>query len=362
VNSPLLQQAALLSLEQNLEASGRNTFLTAGRRQFRSLWTRDFCFAARGLSIAGHAEVAAAQFRLLLDHVREDGSVPRSFDGFSTKLRVCLAPVCSPPLGQKLHTEYLGEHGTLAFDSPPLLILEILRTGDISLREALEKKLPFLLKRARAFPMAQEAFTDWQDSARRTGPCFYLNILWWAAYSELEKVGLAKGISVGIREALKRFFVDSPLPRSSLHGNQLAFDGALLGLRYGFFQGSGARRSVWEALRCHPAWQARTGVPVSEPYAVSEISWTTRLVGLRSYHDSLSWTWLLGLALGAAREFGDEAEFDRIHEILVGSLDSSSFLAEVLDPGKKYQPFQSLLYRSECPFSWGAGLVVEGLA
>jgi len=353
-----LLKAATDSIALNIEHSGKDRYLTAGRRQFRSLWTRDFLFASHGLELAGHAELRDAQLLLLLNRMREDGALPRSLDGFNTKVRVCLAPLLSAPLGQKLHAEYLGEHGTPAADSAPLLILEVLRSKNEQLIKALLSKLPLLLK-DKKIPLTQPAFSDWQDSAARTGPTFYLNLLWWAAFQALEKSGLVENKAAPARQALLSFFTESLLPLDSLTDSRLSFDGTLLALRFGFFLGE-QRGKLWNALREHPTWRLKPGVPVSAPYKKSEISWTTRLVGLRHYHDGLAWTWLLALALRFARELGDTEEEERLAGILGRSL-KNGLLPEVLDPMKQFGAFRSTLYRSECPFSWGAGILAEAL-
>jgi hypothetical protein len=361
VKSDLLLAAARSSLEKNLELSGDSLYLTAGRNQFRSLWARDFCFAARGLSLAGHKQVVVHQLELLLDHLKEDGTVPRSFDGFSTKLRVVLAPFHSPKLGNRLKPEYFGEHGTRAVDSAPLLILEILATKNPALKNKLAAKLPLLLQQAGKpgeLPSRQPPFSDWQDSAKRTGPCFLQNLLWWAAMRALEEDELVStGVANFIRYSLNGF-LQGPLPLSEIGKTQLAFDGALLGLRYQLFSD---RKAVWAALREHPTWREKTGVPVSAPYSSNEISWTTKLVGLRHYHDGLSWTWILALALAAAKEFQDQEEFERITAILEKSLDAEGNIPEILDPQNDFQAFQNRLYKAEAPFSWGAGMLLEAL-
>jgi len=358
MDHPLLRKAATESLKRNIEQSGASSYLTAGRRQFRSLWTRDFLFAANGLALAGFESVRNAQLLLLLNGIRDDGALPRSFDGFSTKARVCLAPLASLPLGNRLRAEYLGEHGTPAADSAPLLILEVLRSGNLALKEALRLKLPLLLP-SLPFPLTQPAFSDWQDSARRNGANFYLNLLWWAAFRDLEKDGLLEGRAAAARVALSSFFSGSPLPLDAIGHARLSFDGALLALRFGFFSGE-ERAQVWRSLRNHPVWQERPGVPVSALYDQKDISWTTRLVGLRHYHDGLTWTWLLALALRFAREQGDAEEETRLAGILERSL-LGGLLPEVLDPANDFKAFRSPLYRSECPFSWSAGILLEAL-
>jgi hypothetical protein len=359
VTHSALIAAAKQTLEANIELSGTERYLTAGRRQFRSLWTRDFLFAANGLALSGHGPARDAQLALLLRHVRPDGAIPRSFDGFSTKARVCLAPVFSPALGHELKPEYLGEHGTPAVDSAPLLILETLRAGSETLLLELDRKLPLLLRPLSAFPLRQPAYSDWQDSARREGSTFYLHLLWWAALRELESAGLVKQKAASAEEALEPFFAGSELPACVLGQSRLSFDGVLLALRFNYFSGE-RRKRAWRTLRDHPRWRSHPGVPVSEHYPIREISWTTRLVGLRHYHDGLSWTWLLALGLKFAREMQDHEEEQRLAGLLEGGLQSGQ-VPELLDPSRSFRPFRSPLYRAECPFSWGAGMLAEAL-
>ena len=56
-----LRQAAREALVHNTARLGGRWALSAGANQFRTLWTRDFCYAARGLLRSGRAEVVRGE-------------------------------------------------------------------------------------------------------------------------------------------------------------------------------------------------------------------------------------------------------------------------------------------------------------
>src|SRR5436309_13073847 len=91
-----LRSIAVESLSNNIVELARGPFLSAGRGQFRGLWTRDFCFSAPALLELGRADVVQNHLSALIGHRRSDDSlVPRLMDSLSPAwLRV--AYHCAP--------------------------------------------------------------------------------------------------------------------------------------------------------------------------------------------------------------------------------------------------------------------------
>src|SRR5690349_8047136 len=73
-----LHAIAQASLQANVVTLESGPYLVAGQHQFRSLWTRDFCFASRGLLLLDRADVVRNHLTALaLNRRLKDGLVPR---------------------------------------------------------------------------------------------------------------------------------------------------------------------------------------------------------------------------------------------------------------------------------------------
>ncbi len=365
-----LRRRARASLEANLIAHRQGPFLRAGGHQFRTLWTRDFCFAARGLLALGQFDAVRAQLEALLRRRRGDGLVARGLDSLPPPLRVVLAGAGVYPPLSRLHPEFHGEHGTLAIDSNALVVLLALDWAEATgerrwlerWRPALRQLLGFYERFRRGGLIQQPAFSDWQDSVRRVGASFYTNLL---VHRARQRLGTAGEAVEAERALLERRFRDpeSGLFRSLEGRPEISVDGPLLALALGWIApDSAAGRALFASLCAHPVWGQR-GLPrASWPdWPAAEISWTTRLVGLRHYHDELVWSWLCALAATVACKVGERDEAERILDHLDALVERDGAVVELYGAHAPWPAFETRFYRAERPFSWGAGMLVEAL-
>jgi hypothetical protein len=386
---------------------GLAPWIAAGGHQFGSLWTRDFCFAVGGLAASGVDEfrrVTLLQLRELLRWVRSDGLSPRLLDDGSASWRVIKYTVFRglhwnqprAPMSSPLRPQYLGEHGTPARDSGPLLVWALLRNCDLKELKDLtpleRSSLSAILKKELIDSgnlrrwIHQPAFSDWQDSKRREGATLYLNTMsLWALdlASELSIQWLWKDESpwhLDSREdliakirgrALALWPDPAVLPSSMLDPSKdpsVSLDGPLLWLEAAFERGwldMDGLHSRYQCLRSHSLW-TRDPLPgrvTDRPSNRSETAWTTQAVGLTQYHGELWWWWLAALAARVASQQGDEKEAHRI----LGGLENLIDLGhEPFEIGswreQNLTPFTGLLYRSEQPFTWAAAQTLETLS
>lgn len=380
-----LRLIAETSLKSNIVSTVQGPALRAGGHQFASLWTRDFCFAVPGLLAIGESKVAINHLQLLLDAVSGEGWVPRILDDRGSASRVLrwtlgrrILPRHTPPrtLRGGLKREYLGEHRTLAYDSGALLYLAAVGSGiewtEANL-EAIKRIVKFYERLSDDFskPIPQSAFSDWQDSARREGVYDFVNYLCLRVLRDAVGRGWIE------RAALTEFemvfnaeFMPSVLkPELSLHstsrgGRQISLETHLFRIQDLLSEGrNDSALSLWKVLKDHPLYHRTRipGVPVDPEYRDAEISFFTRVVGLRHYHDRLCWTWLAAEAAKTAHLVGDFSEAVRIMAVLLEACGGYDEVPEVLDP-ETLVPFETLLYSSERPFSWGAGKILEALS
>lgn len=371
----LIADRAAADLRQTRFETREGAFFAAGANQFASFWTRDFCLAVPGLMRLGDTKTVAAQLRFLLSLPRRNGLIARGFDTVDPKRRVLrhtlfrAFPGRGPGHEGPLHAEHLGEHGTPAGDSNALVIgalAELFEEApsaavhagwNESLGTLLEAYLPWL----RDGLIHQPPFSDWQDSARREGPGLFLHLCVLQAARVLTAAGFPVPAAFEPRAFASRIrdaFTDrrSGLLRQHPDRGPIPLESQLMILnRPGLlFETADEARTYFEGLRRHPVWTG-AGVPVHPPYPPKDIAWTVRCVGLRSYHDGLSWSWLLADQFRAARRLGDEAMAEKIANAQARAARKHGHIHEVYRwQDDELIPFTSLLYRSEGPFTWGA--------
>ncbi len=370
------------------------SYLTAGSHQFKSAWTRDFCFASHGLPALDLESVACSHLDGLIENQRkEDGLLPRYLGSASHLVRT-LGYIFGTPIPFKfpLMPEFEGGAGGegRAIDSNALALIASARLNQRSpdwwskhqtqLQLALnyydtiwDEKLQLV---------RQTPFGDWQDSVSREGFTFYVNLVYWKALSDCQALGLKipAGRVESLKQSLIKKFFDpgTGLFQSWLNHSQISIDGNLLAIAYGFFDPrSSEARALYEALKRHPLWTRHRipGCATIPDYDQSEKSSQVGLVGLNDYHDQIIWSWLVGLSIQISGLMGDLAERDRILDEYTKILERDGSVEEVLEPNDpSHPPVHRLVgvrwaarlgykvYRSEHPFSWGAGVLLWGLS
>lgn len=372
--------AAKSSLEANIIELSDGAVLRAGAHQFASLWTRDFCFASRGLRAIGRQDVIADHLSKLLDHLRpEDGLVPRVLDSKASWRRVARYSFVpfrpfSPAVKDKLKAEFKGEHGTVAIDSNALVLITAFEymtySGDQAWFEEHRPQLKKVLDYYRPFFAAgivtQDKYADWQDSVKRTGATFFTNFLVWKAleaYSADPYFKIPTSVVLDFRKKLESKFFDakSGLYKTLDHGEWVSLEGILYALEDDNFLTEEAKIKLYAALKKHPLWGAIPGRATFPSYPKNQISLTTKAVGLKRYHDGLVWPWLTAFAAKIAHKMGDETSSRRIRQVILSWAKRDGEINEVMDPKKKMRPVRRMFYTSEAPFSWGAGFTLDML-
>lgn len=368
-------------LLSNVVNTSEGPFLRAGAHQFQSLWTRDFCWAALGLLSVGEVEVVKNHAEFLLRRLNKKGLLPRLIDAQSSALTVLLNTLFRflPSTWRrvdyqhkKLRCEYKGEHGTLAIDSNFLLILLMLEADQKGFHELLNCNKEALLRAYNFYEgladeglIVQPIYSDWQDSVQREGKSLYVNMLYWRATDLLLKIGWLdeqKHSSVEIRNRLQEVFYchQTGLLKSYEKANVFSLDGWGMVLLYDFYSQEDAHQ-FYARLKKHPLWKSFGYGLCSYPnYAREKVSWTTKMVGLRHYHDHMSWSWLIGWQLAIAKKMQDIEEEQNILQHLSVLLKAKNDLYEIYEP-LAIKPFCHWTYAAEYPFSWGLGVCLWAL-
>ena len=379
-----LKAIAERGLGENLNPLTSGTYLSAGSHQFKGLWTRDFVYGSRGLFATGRSQVVKDQVELILKNLREnDGLVPRYLDSLSTAMRYYYQLVFGtyPKLTDSLKPNYLGGgSGGEAADSNLLTILaalEVVReTGDEAWFASVEPEL------VRAFHyydhstaddglVVQQGASDWQDSVTgRKGKTFYVNVLWAAVQSRLvahPAFGVTADRAARTTATLLKTFYDS---HSGLYFSiagqpYISLDGILLALDLGVVApNSPEGKALFKALKKSEFWMRNPGLPGFDTYPNYPSNWIDegpRLSGLSHYHDSIYWSWLMGLSAKVAYLSGDRIRGDIILMQLQDMAIRDGNVQEIYRDEFPLQPYNNLVYKSERPFSWGIGMTLDAI-
>lgn len=375
------QQIVEHSIAANLIKIGQKKYFVAGQHQFKSLWTRDFCFSVTGLLAAGHSPIVKDQLQLILTNTTEDGKVPLVIDSMNPLFRVaasCLGSFFRIPVSlsitEKLKPFYKVNNKYPVFDSGLLLLRAILdysaTTQDIEFFLKNEKTLVAIYNSYEPFLkdglLHQGAFSDWKDSAKREGAIFLSNLLYAQLTEELSlfsQFQFTGNKAPFLRKAVQSAFFDSEtgLYRAEVDRNIFSVEDQLLILRWNWLKGD-AKKTLWESLKNHPLWQSFDGPFLTSfpNYKKQELIWQVKLAGMKNYHDSMTWSWIVGLAFKVSLMQNDTTETKKILAYTDRMFAQHPWVAEIYHP-RSAQPYRSWLYRSESPFLWGASSFAEAL-
>lgn len=368
------------SLRANIVTVDGLRFLAAGQNQFRTLWTRDFCHAVRGLLVLRDFRLVQDHLGFLLSHLREDGLVARVVDNRLVQFRVAyqtlrhfVPGLKSMELKSPLKVQYVDEHGSEAIDSnllllrAALLVKAVAPEGEMWWQEQevkLHKAWRWYDQKIVDGLVRQSSFSDWQDSVERKGVTFLTNFLYFEVAAGLRSIGWDEPVDLARLGARMRgtFFDQTSGVFLSHHGSpQVSLEGNLLALESKEFLSESEKQQLWSALKKHPLMK----IPGSCSYPAwprSVVAWHVKLAGLQDYHGPLVWSWLLGLLLKVAelrqdKDMVRELEL-KIHALLL----RDGEVVEVYDSHNMWLPWSSWLIAAERPFSWGAAYLIEALS
>lgn len=380
-NEEKIHQIASNTLALNtLNLDTGNQVIYAGGNQFRTLWVRDFCYSVDGLISNQQLSLVKFQLDLIFSFISKDGFLPRGLDFISPKWRVVQNtvlkwlpifknqyPTSEVEFKNVIKAEYLGEHGTPAIDSNALFILAycsyVQATNDWFIPDQkIQSLLDYYSQYLKDDLYDQPPYSDWQDSVLRKGPQALLQLQVLAAKKTLLKLKHSSEAhfksNASEHKILDTFFdPTSYLFYQDKHHTRFSLDCYGFIFRYNLFNETIDLKQLYTTLKMSPLWQTPggPGIPVFPPYTESEVSWTTKAVGLRHYHDGFHWGWLIAEAAAIAKINNDPEEYLRILDGYSASLTTKKNLGEIyLAKENQFAEYSGLLYRSENPFTWTA--------
>jgi hypothetical protein len=371
-----VQEIAQRSLQTNITKLNSTLFLSAGANQFKSFWTRDFCFSARGLLAINRADVVKSHLTYLIENRRADNLVPLYVDSMNPVNRVIQSSLfrairlkVNTPVTEDIKPYYLVNGTYEAIDSNLMVLyaslLYVQRTGDQacfnSHKEDFRKIFDFY--KNKKLPsiglLWQNQHADWQDSARRTGFTFFTNLLY---YHMGIKYGFLSQLAADqLRNRIVTIFYDrkTGLFRSIGGRDQISLEGNLWAIEHNLIAN---REILYNNLTKHELFRLNGGIPgfaTFPSYTKDDTYIQVKVTGLQEYHGKIYWSWLLGYSAKIALMMNDSERFIRIYKKLAQVINRDQTVYEIYNHNANLTPFKSFLYSSEAPFSWGSSFILD---
>lgn len=367
-------EIAKKSLEHNIVPLRTGPFLSAGSHQFKTFWTRDFCLSARGLLAIGRGDVVKNQVEYLLKHRRSDNLVPLYVDSMNPSLRVVTNSFFkalglggrSLKIKESINPYYLVNEQHEVADSNVLVLYAAWvyaeTTGErewwLKLKADFKAVFDFYQHKLQRGLINQGVHADWQDSAKRQGRIFFTNLLY---YHMGQVYGFLNADELGSLKSLliRTFFDEAARLFRSMEGREnISLEANLWAIDYNLLVDA---KSLYAQLSKHPLF-TQFGVPgyaTYPSYRSEDMYIQVKIVGLREYHGNLFWSWLMGYSGKIAFKCGDLEMFQKIRNNLQTVLERDQTVYEIYRPQAGNPHFESYLYKSESPFSWGSAFILD---
>ena len=362
------------SLQTNIVKLKSGSFLSAGAHQFKSFWTRDFCFSTRGLLAINRGDVVKNHLNYLINNKRADNLVPLYVDSMTPVNRVITDVIfkavrlsdTSLPITDKIKPYYLVNNKYEAIDSNLMVLYASLlyykTTQDTAWFNShlnnFKNIFNFYNKKKSGLLIIQAEHADWQDSAKRKGIMFFTNLLYYHMAKEYKF--LNEPDLQNLRNKIVEVFYDkkSGLFKSMQGRDNISLEGNLWAIEHNLIAN---RDILYKNLTQHPLFtKTKTpGFATYPSYTNDDTYIQVKAVGLQEYHGNIYWSWLMAYSCKIAYVMNDHPTFNRIYSVISNVINRDQVVNEIYRNNEDLTPFRSLLYQAEYPFSWGSAFILD---
>jgi glycogen debranching enzyme len=346
--------------------------LIAGTHHFVDLWARDSLFASLGANVCGMTTVSRRTIETFLRFQRADGFIPylvmRSYHTVGKYFS--RHTFRKEPVGHfRSHLSYgLVPDGGLMTVIASRHYAET--TGDTQfLRkyiDSLSMTMNWYVKQYQDGLIREWFLCEWADAVMKRGSTLYTNVLYWKALADLSWITKNLGRSDDARYWRDRqdkigrtmnrllwngdYFADW---KSVFRHDYFASHGNMLAVVFGLATEEQAASILSYARAfCWKDFTLETNFP---RYPLWRVPLLHHVVGMGDYHNR-GCLWLQPgiLYVLALHKSGKKKEAKTILEVIIRKILEHNGIYEVYE--KNGRPVRRLLYASEHPFAWSAGL------
>jgi glycogen debranching enzyme len=344
----------------------------AGTHHFVDLWARDSLFATFGANVHGMAKRSKVTITSFLSGQRKDGLVPYLI----LRSRMTIGKYFHHHSYYKMPVAHYrsNQSGGTVTDGGLMAVIAMRQyvetTKDIKfLREqyaTLEKALSWYWKKFHVGLVREWFLCEWADAVLKVGNTLYTNTLYWKALGDMawmaQKLGKKTDVNVYAAWQSKIYIL---LQKKFWNGvffadwidyarhDYIATHANMMAIVFGLASKDQAASILSYAKEhCWNGWTLESNYPKYEWWRIPLLQ---RVAGMADYHNR-GCMWLQpGIWYAVAlRTVGKKKEAKDVLEALSKKIIEAGDVYEVFE--KNGKPVGRLLYRSEGPFAWTAGI------
>jgi glycogen debranching enzyme len=364
---------------------GTRHIITAGSDHFKSLWTRDACFASFGLLYDKEGQkIVKDILQSFFDRADAGGQIPRRQGDYGNPFLMLLSFLgFETPAPKKLDRyEYVNDLNAYQFDStalPLILAHEYYKlTGDKAFLEqnyeVMNKSIAWLEKmdtQQKQRLIDQPGSGDWKDITRRSGIVTYTNVLLHQAFKSMADLNREMGdfhraehnqkYAQTIKDDINTQLWDEKLGyyKDSDEVDKFSPDGNILAI---IFEVADKRKAgkIFNKLEDFMNHSPLPYPALEGDYPDEYVPLWAKIAGVRHYHDRHIWPWQGNvLAVAAAKTGRIELAEQALKKVAAQAVKDGTFY-EIYQPEGKLEPVKTSFYKSEPDFLWSAGTYLWG--
>lgn len=339
-------------------------------------WSWDSFFASFGALALGDQQIVKKNLSLYLTNQSSEGNIPKRIANPLYPLKYLGLPIKESPQFQK--PSFASPYYTgISISQNPVFIIAFERyvsaTNDIEfLKEnynKLEKIMSFLEKHTYSSGLLKESLGGgWAESVLKRGAVTYTNICYVESLRAMSELS-TKLQSIHRQEHYKRQSrqlikaVDSLLWDESRGGfycdwlgwhkhHSFSSDGNLLAVLWNVADTTKSKKILTRITNMLES--SILPLPLTfDSYSYYRVFIANRIGGLKDYHVGFSWLWLGALAAICFHQNGQKDAAKKVLKQIAQRIVNDGAVYEIYHHNK---PVNLLLYKSEKPWAWSAGL------
>ncbi len=365
---------ALKIASDNLRACYSKEGIFAGLHHFKDYWARDSFFASYGSLVKEDYDIVRQNLKLFLRNINAEGQIPLrigknslgivfSFYGFN--------------LGKRKAVYKTDKSHKKTVDQNSLFIISLYEymkaTKDKKFLanniEKVEKvmKWNFLNDKDKDLLIEENEYCNWADSIKKKGKVLYTNVCHCHALYCISKVYEKSGdknksktylnLHKKVKNKINELFWSGEhyldWIDSNKRYNYFSTDGNILAILWDIADKEKARH-IEEASHIFDINEIPSQC-VHPNYPDNYVSLQTKLLGLKDYHNGLSWLWLGCINALAKNKLGMKKKAIELLDKISSLIIKHRHVYEVYD---KNGPVKRFFYKAESPFAWSSGLFI----
>jgi len=361
-----LHSLALDSISGNIINIDDKFYITAGSTQFHTVWIRDFGYSTDTLHKLGLDAIIDDTVELYLKHLIKDSNGylygPKCFDSMNPEARVVFNSIrytigmskIKYPIKKLKPYFYKDSRNSVAIDSNVMICLAALTTGIYKkhIHELLSLLEWYSSKKNNIGLIVQGGYSDFQDSQRRQGVVFNINLLYYVCVSKYKKLGHDIGINLKeLKNNIISTFYDPVLGIFKTQQNEkyICLLDNLLAIKYDFSDSN----KLYKSLKKSKLWGgSNLKLPGFPCYpSNNDVHIQVKFGNLNDYHNDLYWGWLMAFSATIAFKMGDKKEGIKIYNKIIEMASRDIMLFEIYRPEHDMPAFISRTYKAEENFT-----------